>query len=206
MENSKITQPYSNDQKTNHKRIRRIWNVLLVVLAVIPTCIFISLLVENFPRFIILEFPPPDIEMKKMLGNGWESTSYSIQLNPVLPSIIDSKVFIWKRDTVLSNRTFSGNITWQKTIDYFNIQFSKFGWKQTDEYTPCRYYFSEARFLPIGEYGYIAYRPENYSEVSDFHGGNFICLAVWKDSYLEAFRATFITISQSPLDYIFSIN
>jgi hypothetical protein len=206
MENS--TKPrFSVDvQKSRHKSKWKIKNVLLIILAVIPSCIFVSLLIENFPRFIILDFPSPNIEMNKVLVNGWESTSYSIQLNPVFPPIIDSKVFIWRRDTVLSNGTFSGNVTWQKTIDYFDIQFSKFGWKRTAAYTPCEYYFSEARFLPVGKNGYVAYRPENYSEVSDFRGGNFICLAVWKDTYLNGYRSTFITLSQSPLDYLFSIH
>ena len=176
---------------------------LFAILIGASTICCISLFIfEIFPRYIMIDFPPPNHET---YGGDWESTIYSVRLVPIISPILRSREFVWRREAIVSVLDHTHGITsWQSIVTYFDNQFGQRGWERTKTYPPCELYLPEANFLPRGENGYVYYRPKGYKEIMDFYGGNFICLAVWNDPDATTYSVAFVTVSQSPLDVIAS--
>jgi len=147
----------------------------------------------------VVDFPPPDYADDSLneYKEDWDSTIYSVKLEPLIPPLLISRVFVWRREAIIDTHEIRA---WQSIVTYFDDQFGQKGWEQTEVYTPCDQYMPEARFLPRGKDGYVAYRPKGWVEPYDFFGGNFICLAVWGKPNETWYNVTFITISQSPLN------
>lgn len=183
------------------------WKIILVILIGISLIFCLSLFVfQTYPRFIIIDFPPPDHALRAQYGTDWDSTTYSVRLGSGLTPILSSRVFVWRREAGSVVDQARGITSWQSIVTYFDNQFEQKGWDRTEAYTPCDLYLPEVQFLPHGENGYVSYRPKGYKEVMDYYGGNFICLAVWKNTDSSSYQVVFVTVSQSPLDVINSIS
>jgi hypothetical protein len=168
-------------------------------------CLLGLYLFETFPRYIVLPIPPPDYYEGSRLGGDWESTTYSMKLEPIVPPIV-SRVFVWRNETGGVYDKKHGISSWEDIISYFDRNLDSYGWTRSDAYTPCQFYLPEANFLPIGQEGYVWYREKNYSQKLDFHGGNFICLAVWSNPKLISYNVVIVSVSQSPLNVIASMS
>ena len=174
--------------------------ILAILVGGSVICCLSLFIIEIFPRYIVIDFPPPDYAERAQYGMDWGPTIYSVQLEPMIPQILNSRVFVWRREVDGVFDQAHGITSWQSIVTYFDDQFEQKGWEQTKAYTPCDRFIPEARFLPSGENGYVAYRPKGWVEPFDFYGGNFICLAVWRGQNDTSFNVVFVTISQSPLD------
>ena len=195
-----------NRSKNLKLRKPLIIKILAILVGGSIICCLGLFIIEIFPRFIIIDFPPPDFAKRAEYGGGWGTTIYSVQLEPMIPQILNSRVFVWRRQVDGVFDQTHGITSWQSIVTYFDYQFEQKGWEQTKAYTPCNRYMPEAIFLPPGQNGYVFYRPKGFKETMDFYGGNFICLAVWRGQNDTSFNVVFVTISQSPLDIIASFS
>lgn len=178
--------------------------IALLLFCGICLCLLFIFIFVTFPRYITPDFPPPN--HTDTYHEYWEVTSHTVQSTPLMPDYLYGRVFIWRRETTVTMNPTNGGYTRQNIIAYLDEKFLKFGWKQTELYTPCRLYFPEAKLLPSGDNGYLSYRRVGYEEMNSYRPGDFICLAVWEDEPWGVYDVSFITVSLSPLDMLFSIS
>lgn len=178
---------------------QRILRIISVFAFVCVLCSVIICLREIIPHYVVLSVLPPDYYQGKALGE-WGSLMKSVK------GTTFTRFFVFREEAVVSKDSVNGIKSWQSIIEYFDNQIGDLGWTRTEKYLPCISFLPEASFLKHGENGYVYYVRNEVVNLDNYDDGDFICLAVWKDTETtDAYNVVLVTIKPSLLTKFMSI-
>jgi hypothetical protein len=182
----------------NHlPRSQKIPAVTLWVMLICGGITAVAYIFLQRPFYLVL---PIELPSSYLSHRDWLSTTYSTYESP------DSqdRYYIWRKETYIRMRNSDPQSPFDSTqsvFEYFGVRLEKEGWEfyEIGYGDPCVLYLPEARFLPTGIDGYVAYRKP---DVNSYSTSPTVCLAVYsfsEDVVDTYYYVVLVTVNPSTL-------
>lgn len=173
-----------------------IWVLSLVLACIVCTVGGYAFLTA--PRYIALDIEVPDSYLPR--GN-WTLTT----LSTYKFTDTQSRYFVWRQEAEVRTKPHDPQSpfdSWLSLKEYFDNHLADDEWTlyQSESYDPCINFLPEAKFLPRGEDGYLAFRKPG---TVDFAAEPTVCLAIWpsriENENVNGYYVVILTVNPSPM-------